>query len=71
MSDKALQDIAGALRSLGNADAVTPLGALENLAIVQRDNGEALSGAVSSVASEIGRLADAMQSIAEALQDRK
>lgn len=41
-----LDKVATALRNLGNADAATPMGAVENLAKEIRDGCESIAGAI-------------------------
>ena len=49
----ALSDIARALRDLGTGNAATPMGAIEFLALEVQKSGEAVSGALSEIATAL------------------
>lgn len=61
---QALDSIARALRDLGNADAATPMGALEA-------HGKTLGNGLDSIASSLGAIAEALDRIATAMENRK
>jgi hypothetical protein len=52
-----LRGLASALRALGNNDAATPMGAIENLAV--------------TIERSSGNIADALREIAQAIADRE
>lgn len=49
-----LHDIASALRSLGNADAETPMGAIEALGAVLLDAADNIANAIDGLTTGIG-----------------
>lgn len=61
---EALRGIASALRDLGNADASTPMGAIEAL-------GAVIAEGLNSVASAISEHVEAVRDLAEAIKERK
>ena len=56
-----LQAIAGALRCLGNADASTPMGAIEAFGKVVEDQTNLLSVSLDNIAEAIKELAAAVR----------
>lgn len=56
--------IAHALRLLGNADAATPMGAIEAHGVAIRETGEKIAGELASIAEAIDNLAEAMRETA-------
>jgi len=53
--------IAGALRLLGNADAATPLGALEAHGLAVKEAGERIGNGLESIAEALADLAAAIR----------
>jgi len=51
--EHAAETIAHALRLLGNADASSPLGAIEHLAIQVKEGSERIAAALSEIAAAI------------------
>ena len=50
---ESLSGLTRALRALGNADACTPMGAIEAYSVVVREAGERIAGALQDVAAAI------------------
>lgn len=49
----AMENIGVALHALGNKDAITPFGAIENLALEIKNAGEGIAGGLNAVAEAI------------------
>ena len=59
-SDEALHEIARALSRLGNADASTHLGAIENLSMVVEKGCESIASSNNAIAASLELIADAI-----------
>lgn len=57
----ALREVAYALRQLGNADAATPLGAMEALGLVLKEGLELVASTISEHAEAVRELAEAVK----------
>lgn len=62
-----LGSIASALYCLGVGNAYTDMGAIELLAMETKDGTSRIADALSEIASENGRIADAINNLAEAV----
>ena len=59
----ALLEIAHQIKCLGNADAITPMGAIEALGAVFKENGESLASAVGEVSCAISQVSTSLDYI--------
>ena len=64
----AFEGIARQLKNLGNADASTPMGAIEAHGKAVDDAAERLAGEIDEVATRLGDVAEALEHIADAIK---
>lgn len=66
---RSIKDVASSLRDLGNADAATPMGAIEGHAVKTVKAGEAVALSMAEVSKSINNVSISLDSIAKSIQN--